>query len=206
MKELHNWKERPIVSITLVVINVIVFVICTFTGDLLYNMGEMGIWGVLVQKEYGRILWAMFLHVDIDHIFNNMLILFLMGTMIEKEVGHIRYALCYFLSGIGANLLSLWVKAMTHNPAPSVGASGAVFGLDGVLLAMVLFSGKRLMNVTPARVILMIVCSLYSGFTGLNIDNAAHVGGLLTGFVIGWITCIIDRRKEKRSERCSIEH
>lgn len=206
MRELHNLKGRPIVSIILVAINVIVFMICTFTGDLLYNMGELGIWGVNIQKEYGRIIWSMFLHADFDHIFNNMMILFLMGAMIEKEVGHIRYALCFFLSGIGANLLSLWVKVMTNNMVPSIGASGAVFGLDGVLLAMVLFSQKRMPNVTPVRVILMIVYSLYSGFTGQNIDNAAHVGGLLTGFVIGLIICTIDRRKENGSERWSIEH
>lgn len=208
MREQHNWKEYPLVSATLVLINVIVFIICTFTGNLLYNMGETGIWGVLVRKEYGRILWAMFLHVDINHIFNNMFILFFLGAMIEKEVGHIRYALCYFLSGIGGNLLSLWVNVVNRDMSVSVGASGAVFGLDGVLLALVLCSDKRMDSVTPARVVLMIVYSLYSGFTGQNINNAAHVGGLVTGFVLGLIICMIDRMKTKKngSERWSIEH
>lgn len=208
MKELHKWKDYPLVSATLVFVNVIVFIICTFTGNLLYNMGETGIWGVLVQKEYGRILWAMFLHVDMNHIFNNMLILFFLGAMIEKEIGHIRYALCYFLSGIGGNLLSLLVRFVNRDLAASVGASGAVFGLDGVLLALVFCSDKRMERVTPARVILMIVYSLYSGFTGQNVDNAAHVGGLFTGFVLGLIICMVDRMKTKKngSERWSIEH
>ena len=201
-------RDIPLVSTILVIINVIVFMICTFTGDLLYNMGELGIWGVLSQKEYGRIVWAMFLHSDINHIFNNMVILFFLGAMIEKEVGHIRYACFYFLSGIGGNLLSLVYKMMTFEAVGSIGASGAIFGLDGVLLAMVLFSKKRMENVTPVRVLLMIGLSLYSGFTGRNIDNAAHVGGLLTGFLLGLIMCLFDRRKKKidENERYNIEH
>lgn len=198
---MRNWKEKPIVSASLVMINIIVFIICTFTGDLLYNMGELGTRTVLVEKEYGRIIWAMFLHGDINHIFNNMLILFFLGAMIEKEIGHIRYAVFYFLSGIGGNLLSLWAKMLQGKMTVSIGASGAVFGLDGVLLALVLFSGRRMENVTPARVMLMIACSLYSGFTGRNIDNAAHLGGLLTGFILGTVMCLARRGKYKTNGR-----
>lgn len=194
---LYKWKQWPIVSAALVLMNVTVYIICAFTGDLLYNRGSLNIWGVLVQEEYGRIVWAMFLHSGVSHIFNNMLILFFLGAMIEKEVGHVRYAILYFLSGIGGNGLSLLAKAMTNDLSGSIGASGAVFGLDGVLLAMVLFSNRRMENVTPTRVILMIIYSLYSGFTGQNIDNAAHIGGLLTGFIAGMIMCMIQRRRKK---------
>lgn len=194
---LYKWKQWPIVSAALVLMNVTVYIICAFNGDLLYNRGSLNIWGVLVQEEYGRIVWAMFLHSGVSHIFNNMLILFFLGAMIEKEVGHVRYAILYFLSGIGGNGLSLLAKAMTNDLSGSIGASGAVFGLDGVLLAMVLFSDRRMENVTPTRVILMIIYSLYSGFTGQNIDNAAHIGGLLTGFIAGMIMCMIQRRRKK---------
>lgn len=181
-------KDQPVVSGTLVGINVLVFVICTFTGDMLYNAGALTARAVLERGEYGRILWAMFLHSDVRHLFNNMLILFFLGAMIEKEVGHVRYGVLYFLSGIGGNLLSLWAKAASNDGAGSIGASGAVFGLDGVLLAMVLFSGRRLEGVTPGRVIFMVMYSLYSGFTGVNIDNAAHVGGLVVGFLAGAVS------------------
>ncbi len=194
---LQKWREVPLVSATLVAINVIVFIICTFTGDLLYNMGEMGVQNVIFQKEYARILWSMFLHGGIHHIFNNMVILFFLGAMIEKEIGHIRYAIFYFLSGIGGNVVSLIAKMLTNEWACSIGASGAVFGLDGVLLALVLFSRRRMENVTINRVLLMIVYSLYSGFTGENIDNAAHIGGLLTGFFLGLVMCIFDKVKQK---------
>ena len=188
-------KDLPIVSTGLVIINVIVFLLCTFTGNLLYNKGMLNISGVLLEREYGRIIWSMFLHSGINHIFNNMVIVFFLGAMLEKEVGHIRYGMVYFLSGIGGNVLSLYWKLLTGTITGSIGASGAVFGLDGLLLAYILFSGKRLQNVSPVRVLAMIGFSLYGGYTGRNVDNAAHAGGLSTGFVIGIILCIADRLK-----------
>lgn len=198
---MNKWKELPFISGLLVAVNVIVFVICMLTGNTLYRLGQLDVIDVLIRGEYGRILWAMFLHVDMTHIVNNMLILFFMGAMIEKEVGHIGYAVLYFLSGIGGNILSLFVKYMNSDVSGSVGASGAVFGLDGVLLAMVLMSGRRMPNVTPIRVVAMICLSLYSGFSAANIDNAAHVGGLIVGFLGGCVVCILQRRRRSGKQR-----
>ena len=191
-------QNLPIVCGTLVVINVIVYLICTFTGDLLYNIGELDAAAVLLRGEYGRIIYSMFLHAGIDHLFNNMVILFFLGAMIEKVTGHIQLLLIYLLSGIGANICSLLYKVMTMDSMTSVGASGAIFGLDGVLLAWILLDRQAMPDVTPRRVLLMIVLSLYSGFTAHNIDNAAHVGGLLTGFAAGALLCALRRRKRNR--------
>ena len=187
----------PIVSGVLVGINVFVFLICHFS-DALYRAGIMSAYAVLEKKEYGRILWAMFLHSNIGHLFNNMVILFFLGAMIEKEIGHVRYGVLYFLSGIGANLLSLLVKALTGDMSGSIGASGAVFGLDGVLLAMVFLSGRKMKDVTPGRVVFMVILSLYNGFNGENIDNAAHVGGLAVGFGAAAVMCIVQRMRRPR--------
>ena len=191
-------QELPIVSGVLVAANVIVYLICTFTGDLLYNIGELDAAAVLLRGEYGRIIYSMFLHAGIDHLFNNMVILFFLGAMIEKVTGHIQLLLIYLLSGIGANICSLLYKVMTMDSMTSVGASGAIFGLDGVLLAWILLDRQAMPDVTPRRVLLMIVLSLYSGFTAHNIDNAAHVGGLLTGFAAGALLCALRRRKRNR--------
>jgi len=191
-------QELPIVSGILVAVNVIVYLICTFTGNLLYNVGELDAAAVLLRGEYGRIIYSMFLHAGIDHLFNNMVILFFLGAMIEKVTGHIQLLLIYLLSGIGANICSLLYKVMTMDSMASVGASGAIFGLDGVLLAWILLDRQAMPDVTPRRVLLMIVLSLYSGFTAHNIDNAAHVGGLLTGFAVGALLCALQRRKRNR--------
>ena len=195
---MNRRRDLPIAGGVLVAINVIIYIVCLFTGGELYSRGSLNVYGVLIKHEYGRVLWAMFLHSGATHLFSNMLILFFMGAMIEKEVGHICYLLLYFLSGIGGNLLSLLIKVINSDMSSSVGASGAVFGLDGVLLAMVLLSGRKMQDVTPVRVLAMIALSLYSGFSGSNIDNAAHVGGLITGFLGGCVVCILQRRRRER--------
>ena len=200
MKKLTALKFQPFVSGLLVAVNVIVFLLGTFYKGSIYDYGMLKAFEVLEKREYGRIIWSLFLHNDISHLFNNMFLLFFMGAMIEKEIGHIRFGILYFLSGIGGNLLSLLIKVAKSNFSASLGASGAIFGLDGVLLAMVFFSGKKMENVTPVRVLLMIAYSLYSGFAGRNIDNAAHVGGLFTGFVIVTIMCGIARLRRKEGK------
>lgn len=192
---MEKYRNYPLVSSGLVVINVIVFLICSLTDGRLYVMGRLSVLEVVFNGEYGRMIWAMFLHSDINHLFNNMLILFFLGAMIEREVGHIAYGILYFLSGIGGNLWSLLSKMIANDWSVSIGASGAVFGLTGVLLAMVLFSGRKMPTVTPTRVVLMIILSLYNGFTGTHIDNAAHIGGLVTGFLAGIVVCVIQRRR-----------
>lgn len=192
-------KQIPLISIILVSINVIIYIFCIFSRGMLYEERMLDAEKVIYGKEYGRILWAMFLHADTSHLFNNMLILFFLGTMLEKEIGHIWFGALYFLSGIGGNVLSLIMKVIHNDAACSLGASGAVFGLDGLLLAIVILSNRRMESVTPVRVILMIVLSLYSGFTGGNIDNAAHVGGLTVGFLAGGIMCMAQNRKDRRT-------
>jgi rhomboid protease GluP len=188
-----KWKEVPFVSIALVATNVIVFLITQFVDGSLFEAGALNVEGVLINKQYGRFLWSMFLHAGIEHLFNNMVMLYFMGTMIEKEIGHLPYGVIYFLSGLGGGLLSLYMKLMLGNPAGSVGASGAIFGLDGLLLAMVLFYRRPMPMVTPLRVCLMIALSLYAGLTSGNIDNAAHFGGLLVGLILGALFCLIKR-------------
>lgn len=194
------WKrldELPYISAILVILNVIVFLICTFTGDLLYNKGSVGAMSFL-QGDYYRAFTSMFLHSDIDHLVSNMLILFGLGTMIEKEVGHIRYGIFYFISGLCGDALSILGQLISGDFFTSVGASGAVFGLDGVLLALVMFSGKNISGVTLPRILLMLGCSFYSGFVAADyIDNGAHIGGLAAGFLLGMGLCAVRRLKER---------
>lgn len=199
----RNTKQNNLsyVVIILVAINVLVHLYGMFVDSSFITKGELQLSRVVVHKEYYRIITGMFLHADVSHIFNNMFVLFFLGDMMEKEIGHIPLGVIYLLSGIGGNLASLFQKAVTHSSIPSVGASGAIFGLDGLLLALVLFSGRRMKNVTLPRTILMIILSVYSGYTSGNTDNAAHIGGLITGFVIGTIYFLaVSLYKKRRGE------
>ncbi len=194
-----NWKNLPYVTIALAAANVLVFLICQIDGGRLYDLGELDMIRVLGGREYGRLLYSVFLHGNFPHLFNNMVVLVFMGAMIEQDVGHLPYGVIYLLSGLGGSALSLFRKYLLRDMIASIGASGAIFGLDGLLLAIVLLGRSNLPTVTPGRVILMIALSLYSGFSGGNIDNAGHIGGLLTGFAAGVVYCLIRRRKSRPS-------
>ena len=196
----RRFRDLPYVSATLVIINIIVFLACIFTGEYLYSRGGVRL-SVVFDHEYGRLLWSLFLHADTSHLSNNMIILFFLGAMLEKETGHISFAIIYFLSGIGGNVVSLYYKVAVNSNSLSIGASGAVFGLDGLMLALVLFSQDFRNIASPMRVALMIALSLYNGFMASNIDNAAHVGGLVTGFLAGTVFVLVRNLCNRKKRR-----
>lgn len=174
--------ELPWVNICLVAVNVIVFLICTFTDDLLYNKGALGVTQIAKDSSYYRILTSMFLHGSVQHLFSNMIVLYYVGEIVERKTGHILYAVIYFLSGIAGAVLSMGYEMVFREHYTSVGASGAVFGVEGALLMLVILYHGKLEYMTVGRLAFAIVFSLYCGFTGTNVNNAAHIGGVLMGF------------------------
>jgi len=198
---LRRIKTVPFVSILLVSINVIVHLLDDMLGGWFLWKGNLNVINVLQDQEYGRILWAMFLHADVNHLFNNMIILLFMGAMLEKETGHTVFGSMYLISGICGNVSSLIYKLRQGSMALSIGASGAVFGMDGLLLALVFLSPRKISAVSPVRVVVMIALSLYNGFASTNIDNAAHVGGLVAGFILGGLYCMVLHVKYKTKKR-----
>jgi len=176
----------------IIVINIILFLLCTFDGGMLYNIGGISPYSFFEEKEYYRLVSSMFLHGDIQHLVNNMLLLFGLGLMIEKEIGHLAFAAAYMVSGIGGNIVSLFFKIHIGEwYVESIGASGAVFGLIGVLLMLALFLRGRLPNVTPIRILIVIAYSIYSNWGNGRIDNAAHFGGVIVGATAGAAICLI---------------
>jgi len=201
MKKIRELEMAPFASGGLAIVNILIFLWCTFGGQMLYNVGVLSPYSFFEEKEYYRILTSMFLHGDIRHLVNNMLLLFGLGAMIEKEMGHIAFTVAYFVTGVGGGVASLFYKMLTDQwYVGSIGASGAVFGLIGVLLALAFFSGINMPNVTPLRMIVVVAYSIYSGMGDNNIDNAAHVGGVVTGVAVGLILCILVRLKKRNKD------
>ena len=188
-------KERlakmPWVNICLVAVNVIIFLICTFTGDLLYNKGEFSVAEIIEDGSFYRMITSMFLHWDVQHLFSNMIVLYYVGEMVEKKLGHIPYAALYFLSGIAGDVFSMGYEFWLGEYYSSVGASGAVFGVEGALFLLVILNHGKLEYMTVGRVAFAIMFSLYSGFTATNINNAAHIGGVLMGFAVTAVIMIM---------------
>ena len=186
-KEVLEEAKQYYFTILFVVLNFVIFLICTFSGNLLYNKGAFFIWSVIEDKEYYRLWSATFLHSDIEHLINNMILLFFLGRIIEKETGHIVYFIIYMLSGIGGNAVSGFWEFMTGQYRVSVGASGAVFGLTGALLVLVLSHKGKWKEIRWQGVVIMILLSVYNGFVTDNINNAAHLGGLAIGIAVTFI-------------------
>ncbi len=187
----------PFISIGMVCVNVVVHMVDHFAGGRLLLAGNLNLTDVMINRETERLFWAMFLHADLNHLFNNMIIVLFMGNILEKAVGHFAFGGVYMLAGLFGNVCSLLYKMSTDPWSRSVGASGAVFGMDGLLLALLLLSNGKKISLSLTRMIVMVFLSLYSGFANSNIDNAAHLGGLIMGFVAGCIVCIVQRIKYK---------
>ena len=126
----------------------------------------------------------MFLHFGIEHLANNMLVLFVLGQRLEPVVGKIRFLLIYFLGGIGGNLISLVFDIKGGNYAVSAGASGAVFAVMGAMIWVVIRNRGRLQDISTRQMLVMAAFSLYFGFASSGVDNAAHVGGMICGILL----------------------
>lgn len=175
------------VTFVLIVINVLVFIWVFISGgiddgEFMLAHGAMNA-GLVQQGQWYRLFTACFLHFDGPHLFNNMLMLGVVGQYVERHIGNIKMGLLYLLSGVGGNLVSMWFELMTGKEYISAGASGAVFGIVGGLLALAVKNRGRIDGLSLNRILFMIALSLYAGFSGSGVNNAAHVGGLLIGFV-----------------------
>lgn len=196
-KNLSAWKEK-IVTIGFVAINIFLFIASVFCGDLLYNEGAFSLRYLLQDGQWWRLITSMFLHADADHLAGNMLMLYLAGELVEKYVGKRRFAILYFFSGISGSILYAVYEIMTGRYADSIGASGAVFGLIGALFVIVVRHRGRYADITIGRMVFMIAYMFYMGLRTSNVNNAAHIGGLLGGMVLTVFYMLIGNRESGR--------
>ena len=197
---LNKIKNAPFVVIGLMAINCLLFLLVEIGGPSenarhLYRWGAMLTSSVREKGEYWRLFTSLFLHFGIAHLGSNMLVLFALGTLLEKGMGHWRILLIYLLSGLGANLVSQLWHVKTGQEVVSAGASGAVFGLMGAMVYAGLFAKEWVGSLSLAQVALMLVLSLYHGVNEA-VDDAAHLSGLAIGFLLA---LLLLRRKRSLS-------
>ena len=185
-------KPEAVCTVILIAVNAAVFFILSIFGnteDAVFMLQHGAAYEPLIiqEHEYYRIFTSMFLHFGISHLLNNMVLLGALGWNLELETGRIKFLIIYLLSGIGGNLFSLYRGVSTAEPAVSAGASGAVFGLMGALLYVVIANRGRLGRLSGRGMIVMVALSLYFGITSTGVDNSAHIGGLVCGFLLALI-------------------
>lgn len=167
-----------------IVINVVAYLWELETGALSSNpalINHGALYGVAVLNgQWWRIITGAYLHAGILHIGLNMIALYQVGRLVEMLLGSTRTALLYFISMIGSGLAVVVFTPLE----PTIGASGAIFGLFGALVAIGLRLGERGRGLV-GQVLPIIVINLIFGFSVPNISNAGHIGGLLSGFLVG---------------------
>ena len=191
-------KPEAICTVALIVINIAVFFIMTMFGDnedavFMLQHGAMYEPNIIEGHEYYRIFTCLFLHFGITHLLNNMVLLGALGWNLELEIGKVRFVIIYFASGIIGNIVSLFYDLTLEQPAVSAGASGAIFGLMGALLYVVIANRGRLGRLSGRGMLVMVILSLYFGLTSTGVDNLAHIGGLVSGFLLA---VLLYRRKQ----------
>ena len=196
------WKNirAEYVTIALVAANVITYLVLEWLGDTTngFFMAEHGAMYpdfIRINHEWWRIITAGFLHFGAVHLVNNMVILYCMGSRLECVTGHLKYFLIYLVSLIGAGLLSYGMMLRTGDYAVSAGASGAIFGVIGGFLWIVILHRGRFEQITTRGIMMMIVLTIYYGFSSAGIDNWGHIGGLLAGFAATVILYHRNRQK-----------
>lgn len=181
----ENFKQYinayPVVSI-LLAINLLVFIITSIPGigDTVFTAG-ISVNGWILDGEWWRLVTAMFLHGGFMHVLMNMFSLFVFAPELEKFVGKGKFIIIYFLAGLAGGMLTLLTQDASY---ASVGASGAIFGIFGAYGAILL----RFRNLVPQlrQVILpIIIISIIMTFLSTGINITAHIGGMVTGFIVG---------------------
>ncbi len=209
------WVQRgeSAVSLTHIIfgINAAVFLGMALSATTIMDFppAELVRWGgnlgaLTISGEWWRLLTNVFVHGGVIHIAFNMWCLWNLGQLCESLYGRWTYACIYLVCGVGASLAS----AGWHPYVPSVGASGAIFGLAGALLAAFKlgeFSVPRAaLSGTLRSLGAFVVYNLIFGFAIPGIDNAAHIGGLITGLIVGALIALIAPREEQAPRRAGI--
>jgi membrane associated rhomboid family serine protease len=189
-------------------LNILIFIIMVFSGLGLmsFNANDLLAWGanfkpVTTDGQWWRLFTSIFLHGGLMHLLANMYALLFIGIFLEPQLGKTKYLLVYLFTGIVASLTSLW----WHDATVSVGASGAIFGLYGVFLGLLVTKALPKAFANKAFLTSILIFVGYNLLMGLSagIDNAAHIGGLLSGFIIGFI--LSQQIKQQKEEQVLLE-
>ena len=174
-------KKKPIITYILLVVNVLMYIVPILLGSYNKILDNFCLYGPNIREysEYYRLITCGFLHADIFHLFFNCYALYIIGSQLESFMGKTKYTIIYFFSMLVGSLMSI-----TFSDNPSIGASGAVFGLMGSMLYFGYHYRVYLGSTLKSQIIPLIIINLVYGFLVSGIDNFAHIGGLIGGCLI----------------------
>ena len=193
--------KKIIMTKLILLICVVMYIILGINSNNFFNIGINALVNfggnnlLIVQSgEVWRLISAAFLHVSLIHLLVNMYSLVIIGTQVETFIGKFKFLFVYLISAICGNLLSL---IFNEANIVSVGASGAIFGLMGALLYFGYHYRLYLSEAIKTQIIPVIVLNLLLGFMVNGVDNAAHIGGLIGGYLASMAIGIENKSKTR---------
>jgi rhomboid protease GluP len=186
----------------IIALNILVFILMAVDGAGIMDLNSFVHikWGsnvapLTLTGDWWRLLTCTFIHFGIIHVGMNMYCLYSVGSYLEPMLGKVKYVTAYLCTGILASIVSLWWHK--NGMSNSAGASGAVFGMYGLFLALLTSDiiPKQVRDALLKSIGIFIAYNLVYGMKG-GVDNAAHIGGLISGFAIGYLI-IFGIKKEK---------
>lgn len=165
------------VTLTLIVVNVVMFILQQFSSDVINWLAFNPVFGYL---QPWRLVTAAFVHANFTHLLFNMLMLYLVGSSVERALGWWRYLAVYLLSAVGGSMLIIgWLLVQPQSAATwTVGASGALYGLLAAILVL-----QRRAGMSTTSILVLLAVNLIYSFTMSNVSWQAHVGGFLMGLL-----------------------
>jgi len=175
---------KPRFTFVFLAINIIVFLLQTITNQEVWFALGAKVNELIVAGEWWRLITPMFLHANLVHLAFNSYALYIFGPQVEAVFGYRRFFFIYLLSGVSGAVLSFALS-----PQPSVGASGAIFGLIGSLLIYLFRHRQAFGEMGRRRLTEILTLAGINLVIGLSpgIDNWGHVGGLIGGAVLAWL-------------------
>ncbi len=183
--------EKPIITTSLIVINVIVYLLSIVNYNFILNTFA-NYYLYIKNGEFYRLLTSTFVHANIIHLLFNMYALYVLGPVVEKYYGKLKFLLIYLGSGIIGSLFSV----VLTNYA-SVGASGAIFGLFGALLFFGYKYRATLDGFLRSSIVPTLILNLIIGLVIPGIDISAHIGGLIGGVLLSYSVGVVNKGKNK---------
>ncbi|GGM31553.1 rhomboid protease GluP [Paraliobacillus quinghaiensis] len=185
---------KPTLTYWILAVNVLMFILLELQGgststDILLQFGAKYN-PAIIDGEWWRIISSMFLHIGLLHLVMNMLALHIVGSIVEQIYGSKRFLIIYFFAGIMGGLTSFAL-----NPQLAAGASGAIFGLFGALLFFGFHHQRIFFQTMGWNVIVIIAFNIVFGFVVQQIDNGAHIGGLIGGLIASSIVFFPNKKQ-----------
>jgi membrane associated rhomboid family serine protease len=200
VKTIQTRPSAPVVTMSLIALNVAVFIGELVTGEsagggaggTVFNKGDL--YGPLIAHgdQYWRLVSSGFLHDGVLHIAFNMIFLYIMGSMLEPMIGSVNFAFVYF-----ASLLAGSFGALLFQPLiPTVGASGACFGVLGALIVV---AHDRHIPIWQSGLGPILLINVVYSLLVTNVSIGGHLGGLVGGFITGWLIVYVGQKRRMQA-------